>query len=529
MKRTAFWFGGIIILVCVLVPMMSYATPAFLVRGLVTDANNNRIDGLDVTVENTSRSIPAMTGRTGESGNGIYSVFFFSLSGAAAESGDEIQVTVEQEGEVVAEATYILTDDDIEAASAVIDIQIESRVPAPILDSAASDSGIITGGKIVQLLGENFQEGASVIVAGNAILEVDFVSPTELTITIPEGAAGVVEIVLTNPDGQSDTIVIEIEPRVPAPILDSAASDSGIITGGKIVQLLGENFQEGASVTVGGNEILEVDFVSPTELTITIPEGAAGVVEIVLTNPDGQSAAIEFTYVELLSSDINRDGVIDIFDLVIVGGRFGESGEGLAGDVDGNGVVDIFDLVRVARRFGESSIVAAAPSVHTVKGSFTADRPTPKQAGTRVRTIPMDSDISRRLRTALTELERISNVMPEVRLGADMLRKWLVVNSGIPTNTQLLPNYPNPFNPETWIPYHLARDADTTLSIYDARGAMVRQFKLGHQSAGFYTDPGHAVYWDGYNERGESVASGTYFYQLRAGDYTALRRMVIVK
>ena len=443
MKRTAFWFGGIIILVCVLVPMMSYATPAFLVRGLVTDANNNRIDGLDVTVENTSRSIPAMTGRTGESGNGIYSVFFFSLSGAAAESGDEIQVTVEQEGEVVAEATYILTDDDIEAASAVIDIQIE--------------------------------------------------------------------------------------PRVPAPILDSAASDSGIITGGKIVQLLGENFQEGASVTVGGNEILEVDFVSPTELTITIPEGAAGVVEIVLTNPDGQSAAIEFTYVELLSSDINRDGVIDIFDLVIVGGRFGESGEGLAGDVDGNGVVDIFDLVRVARRFGESSIVAAAPSVHTVKGSFTADRPTPKQAGTRVRTIPMDSDISRRLRTALTELERISNVMPEVRLGADMLRKWLVVNSGIPTNTQLLPNYPNPFNPETWIPYHLARDADTTLSIYDARGAMVRQFELGHQSAGFYTDPGHAVYWDGYNERGESVASGTYFYQLRAGDYTALRRMVIVK
>jgi CobQ-like glutamine amidotransferase family enzyme len=344
MKRTAFWFGGIIILVCVLVPMMSYATPAFLVRGLVTDANNNRIDGLDVTVENTSRSIPAMTGRTGESGNGIYSVFFFSLSGAAAESGDEIQVTVEQEGEVVAEATYILTDDDIEAASAVIDIQIESRVPAPILDSAASDSGIITGGKIVQLLGENFQEGASVIVAGNAILEVDFVSPTELTITIPEGAAGVVEIVLTNPDGQSDTIVIEIEPRVPAPILDSAASDSGIITGGKIVQLLGENFQEGASVIVAGNAILEVDFVSPTELTITIPEGAAGVVEIVLTNPDGQSDTIVIEIeprvpAPILDSAASDSGIITGGKIVqLLGENFQE---GASVTVGGNEILEV--------------------------------------------------------------------------------------------------------------------------------------------------------------------------------------------
>ena len=58
---------------------------------------------------------------------------------------------------------------------------------------------------------------------------------------------------------------------------------------------------------------------------------------------------------------------------------------------------------------------------------------------------------------------------------------------------------------------------------------MVRQFDLGHQSAGFYTDRGHAIYWDGYNERGESVASGAYFYQLKAGDYTSLRRMVIAK
>ena len=98
-----------------------------------------------------------------------------------------------------------------------------------------------------------------------------------------------------------------------------------------------------------------------------------------------------------------------------------------------------------------------------------------------------------------------------------------------PKETELLPNYPNPFNPETWIPYHLAYASDVTLRIYDATGAMVRQLYLGHQPAGFYTARNRAAYWDGRNGNGESVASGIYFYQLRAGDYTATRRMVIVK
>ena len=93
----------------------------------------------------------------------------------------------------------------------------------------------------------------------------------------------------------------------------------------------------------------------------------------------------------------------------------------------------------------------------------------------------------------------------------------------------LLPNYPNPFSPETWIPYHLSNDADVTLTVYDTKGTVVRQLDLGHQSAGFYTARAKAAYWNGRNESGESVASGLYFYQLRAGDYTALRRMVIVK
>jgi hypothetical protein len=99
----------------------------------------------------------------------------------------------------------------------------------------------------------------------------------------------------------------------------------------------------------------------------------------------------------------------------------------------------------------------------------------------------------------------------------------------VPKETALLSNYPNPFNPETWIPYQLANDADVTLTVYDTKGTPVRQFDLGYQPAGFYTARTKAAYWDGRNEIGESVASGVYFYQLQAGDYTDLRRMVILK
>ncbi len=79
-------------------------------------------------------------------------------------------------------------------------------------------------------------------------------------------------------------------------------------------------------------------------------------------------------------------------------------------------------------------------------------------------------------------------------------------------------NYPNPFNPETWIPYHLAHAANVTLTIYDIKGASPRRLNLGHQPAGFYTDRAKVAYWDGGNDTGERVASGVYFYRLKAGD-----------
>ena len=95
--------------------------------------------------------------------------------------------------------------------------------------------------------------------------------------------------------------------------------------------------------------------------------------------------------------------------------------------------------------------------------------------------------------------------------------------------TALLPNYPNPFNPETWIPYQLADPADVTVRIYAVNGILIRTLSLGHQLAGFYQSRQRAAYWDGKNEMGEPVASGLYFYTLSAGDFTATRKMLIQK
>ena len=104
-----------------------------------------------------------------------------------------------------------------------------------------------------------------------------------------------------------------------------------------------------------------------------------------------------------------------------------------------------------------------------------------------------------------------------------------VLASMHPDKTMLLANYPNPFNPETWIPYHLAKSTDVQITIYNAHGIVVRHLELGHQSSGYYTSRNRAVYWDGRNDFGERVASGIYFYQLQADTVSPLHKMIILK
>ncbi|HIE29906.1 TPA: T9SS type A sorting domain-containing protein [Candidatus Poribacteria bacterium] len=99
----------------------------------------------------------------------------------------------------------------------------------------------------------------------------------------------------------------------------------------------------------------------------------------------------------------------------------------------------------------------------------------------------------------------------------------------LPNKTMLLQNFPNPFNPETWIPYKLASDGSVTIRIYNFRGQLVRTIALGNQEAGVYVTKEKAAYWDGKNGLGQSVASGVYLYSIQVGAFMATRKMVIVK
>ena len=207
-----------------------------------------------------------------------------------------------------------------------------------------------------------------------------------------------------------------------------------------------------------------------------------------------------------LFGDVNRDGVVNILDLVQVASSFGQPvpEEGNPADVNEDGVVNIVDLVKVAGALGSD---AAAPSSWSLS---------------------MDGTLTRdQVQKWLSEARRFTFTDATSQRGILFLEQLLAALT--PKETALLPNYPNPFNPETWIPYQLSEDSQVSVSIYDTTGQLIRTLSLGFQSAGFYNSRGRAAYWNGRNELGESVASGLYFYTLTAGDFTATRKLLIRK
>ena len=203
-----------------------------------------------------------------------------------------------------------------------------------------------------------------------------------------------------------------------------------------------------------------------------------------------------------LTGDINGDGVVNILDLVLVAGRFGQSGQSSA-DVNGDGIVNILDLVLVAGAFGNA---AAAPS-----------------SDSRALAMLTATDVGQWMAQA-RQLDFTDATVARGILALEQLSAALT-----PRETVLLPNYPNPFNPETWIPYQLSTPSEVRLTVYSATGEVVQTLELGHQPAGTYQTQSRAAYWDGTNLFGETVASGIYFYTLTAEDFSATRKMLIRK
>ena len=208
---------------------------------------------------------------------------------------------------------------------------------------------------------------------------------------------------------------------------------------------------------------------------------------------------------QMLPWDINNDGVVNTQDLILISNSFGmEPPEHPKVDVNKDGKVDILDLLLVAVHFGESNNLTA-PS-------------------TRPYIRPEHSEVVEKWLTEARLADDGSNVFKQ---GIATLEH--LINTAMPLETALLANYPNPFNPETWIPYDLAEAANVYLHIYSAKGESVQQLSLGFQTAGTYRTRSRAAYWDGRNAAGEAVASGIYFYTLQAGQFKTTRQMVIIR
>ncbi|MDE0634311.1 MAG: Ig-like domain-containing protein [Candidatus Poribacteria bacterium] len=234
----------------------------------------------------------------------------------------------------------------------------------------------------------------------------------------------------------------------------------------------------------GSIKIVVADLTAPGD--ISVPSGT--------TRPPGTFSRY----------DVNRDGVVNNTDAALVADALGESPPSNPRlDVNGDGSVNFLDLLLV---FDNRENVNAAPTVAVAKLPKVSREEIQKQINLLIAT----DNHSLTAQHTLAYLQRLLEVVT-------------------PEKTRLLANYPNPFNPETWIPYQLATDSNVQITIYDAAGSMVRTLMLGHQAEGYYTDRSRAAYWDGRNAIGERVASGVYFYTLTTDTFSATRKMLILK
>ena len=202
--------------------------------------------------------------------------------------------------------------------------------------------------------------------------------------------------------------------------------------------------------------------------------------------------------------DVNGDGTVDDTDIDLVIIAFSAGVTSAKYDVNGDGNVDINDVAAI--RANRSKGAASAPTLLGRKFSALEVQ---------------------RLQEQIDLLVATGDRSPAAMKTLIYLQQLIALAR--PEKTQLLANYPNPFNPETWIPYELATDTDVKITIYTSTGVVVRALQLGHQTAGYYTGRDRAAYWDGRNATGEPVASGVYYYQLETDTQSLLRKMVILK
>ena len=248
--------------------------------------------------------------------------------------------------------------------------------------------------------------------------------------------------------------------------------------------------------------------------TVILPVGSIpgtwGVAEMTVWDKAQNPLRVDFTEIvrfeigttpQYSQYDLNRDGSVNIQDLVLVASKIGASTkkQQRPEDVNADGDVNILDLILVSNHLGDQS--SAAPAV--------------------------DEMTVQHLQNWLADAIRADDGSPTFRQGIEALEALL--RAALPEQTALLPNYPNPFNPETWIPYELAETANVVITIYNSAGKMVQTLDLGHRARGIYHTKSRSAYWNGRNQLGEQATSGIYYYLLSANTFRATGKMLLLK
>ena len=573
-----------------------------------------------------------------------------------ADDYDGSEVTIEVFDALIGKNS---SDQDAFTADQIgLTITINPPAPAPTITAIDPNVGLVDGGTEITITGANFQEGATVSIGGTDAGGT-FVDATTLTATSPEGEEGAADVVVANSDGQSATseggFTYELPPPIPPPVITAVDPAEGSISGGTEITITGTDFQDGATVSIGGTDAGGT-FVDATTLTATSPEGEEGAADVVVTNPDEQSATSEggFTYLGVVEPRLVLRTAADVslnFSPVGSGGEadgsdgehspyvgFTDASGGAAADqeitwtITNNGAETVFVIdqadgsvteigvgetvttTALTNEDGNASLVGQAPSG---SGTSLLDAEGDKSAGstslvaTASTTAENSEGESRVLDQEITVTwdvavaAELASFVAGFNLSNEILLEWgvasqtnnlgwevyrsgdnrqfgkvgdLIFGDGttdeyltysftdtdlpqvdvlyyylkqidldgttarsqvvevlvaptaverrvLPTVTTLLQNFPNPFNPETTISFDLSEEAVVSLTIYDLTGQVVRTLVANQSMAvGHY-----AIIWDGRNAAETKVGSGMYFYQLKAGDYVAEKKMTLLQ
>ncbi|MBM3236551.1 T9SS type A sorting domain-containing protein [Candidatus Poribacteria bacterium] len=441
----------------------------------------------------------------------------------SGEDGTLITALPKKEGETVIGGVQVVTTGDITGngtpeiitghhpSTGFRAFEVLSIQPPPTIISVTPNHGLINGNTRVKITGTNFVSGTSVKFGVMETTDVKFISSTELLATTPPvDSGGKVDVVVINPDGQE--AILE-DGFMYIPLGD--VSGNGTVSAYDAALIL--------QYVVGLIDEFPVDRlgspgeISPRNYILRLPDlsATAGKRVQVLIIIDDATGLLQQEPQPPMAGGLSLRYDATVLRAVSVGALDALNGAYWQGNVDLEGEV----------RFAFVSAFPQSPS------PLTGDAPSPLVGEGR-------GEGKRGERMLMVEFEVLPNTegwtSPLILENVNLSNSLTIsrINGSItviPRKTALLPNYPNPFNPETWIPFKLSKSAPVEVRIYDGVGKLVRVLNPGVQNAGVYLTKDKAVYWDGRSNIGEKVASGVYYYTLRAGDFTATRKMVVVK